>query len=834
MLSLKRFMILVMIAMLISLSSCVVIDTAALEIVDVEVNRETLKESYEIGKFNLSDIELLLTDARGHKRTIPLTSNMIENHEIDDLTVPGEHTIIYHYMVFSGSFVILMVYPNDPVDLSQYDLIVFSGQSHMQGYPYLSAPNHTMDPNAIEYFENTKTLASSATANGERIQCINPYTQSPFNCTRPSGATSPTFIDVVDQTFGEHSNIIGSSMVPHFTRAYASYGRQSFVMHIAEGATAISEWMRTDDLKRIQEQSLYEPILSSNNAFNLTHCQDFSGQGENSENETSVQYCQRAYLGDIRNGIMIDKISNGIETFKRDMPNHSIENRIFIWNQGERDASQMVNLNHIEASKALYKDSFLALWQQLKDEFSFDVAVITRLGLWNSLEKDLVIMAAQEELAIEHDDIIIGTRAMSYMPHYTYHEELGHGETSGYWANKDIQDAYAQTRDTYWVGGHNNRHVNDKGNRLIGERTALNVYRKLILDVNPLLEDELIPELSSYVHIPVNSIDFVNRSLHLDVGQSDLLDYTITPKLASLQDIRFESSNPEIATVNANGVVLAVSIGSTTISAVTDNGKVMSTCQVSVSKSQTEDGPDDLLFLDFRSPFDAMNNESYLPSYIELTPGLAVQYDAHQGASLLNPNGITTKSNSGWFLSDSFILDAHETDLLITMAFETFRATNTLFYTSQENAYYGPGVTWLGGMDGNFTGRFENDSINDNAHAWRPNHMETQNQTHAHIYIFTFRLSHQSICDLKAYQYQRNLINGEISLVKSFSAITDSWVFNAAYGNETAVIPYLAFNRLFVSFSSSHTQQTMAWVSFFRLSLGTYDLYEMAPWYQRQ
>jgi hypothetical protein len=379
-----------------------------------------------------------------------------------------------------------------------YDLIVFSGQSNMQGCPYLSAQSLKMATTALEYRHNTSNFENNNINNGETITRINPYTNKAFTCTKPSSASSPHYIknDELNQT--PHQNIIGSSMVPHFTRAYQNYGKKSVIMHIAEEARAISEFLKTNDLKVIQSQLEYLPILQKDNAFYLGNCQDFDGNGKNHSNPNLVDYCQRAYLGQIRNEVMMEKIKYGINLFQANYPNLIINHKIFIWNQGERDSDQMVDTKYPKASKAMYKASFLALWKQLKEEHQFDLAVIIRVGLWVSVETDAIIMAAQEELAKEHDDIIMGSRAMSYFPHYQFNQSLGHGEKIGYLKNIDINPLYEKTRDTYYLGNHQNRHVNEKGNQILGYKVAESVYRHLYLNLSPRLDKEIINEVNKY------------------------------------------------------------------------------------------------------------------------------------------------------------------------------------------------------------------------------------------------------------------------------------------------------------------------------------------------
>jgi hypothetical protein len=381
---------------------------------------------------------------------------------------------------------------------NHYDLIIFSGQSNMQGCPYFSAESINMASASLEYRHNTSSFTNNNINNGEKITRINPFTNKEFTCTKPSSASNQNYVKDDQITKRSQHNIIGSSMVPHFTKAYQKYGIKSFIMHIAEEARAISEWLKTEDLKIIQSNSEYLPILQKDNAFYLNNCQDFDGHGKNHSNQNLVNNCQRAYLGQIRNEVMMEKIKEGINLFQTNYKDLIINHKIFIWNQGERDSDQMVDTKYPSASKSMYKASFLALWKQLKKEHQFDIAVIIRVGLWVSLESDAIIMAAQEELALENDDIILATRAMSYFPHYEFDLSLGHGKKIGYLKNINIDPLYEKTRDTYYLGNHNNRHINEKGNQILGHKVAKSVYRYLYLKQAPILEKEIIDEVKKY------------------------------------------------------------------------------------------------------------------------------------------------------------------------------------------------------------------------------------------------------------------------------------------------------------------------------------------------
>ncbi|MBO4922545.1 MAG: leucine-rich repeat protein [Bacteroidales bacterium] len=80
--------------------------------------------------------------------------------------------------------------------------------------------------------------------------------------------------------------------------------------------------------------------------------------------------------------------------------------------------------------------------------------------------------------------------------------------------------------------------------------------------------------------IAVNSVELNKASLILPLGESETLVATVKPDNASDLDVSWESDHPEVATVNDQGLVTAVSEGTATITAKAINGK-SATCIVS-------------------------------------------------------------------------------------------------------------------------------------------------------------------------------------------------------------------------------------------------------------
>lgn len=93
---------------------------------------------------------------------------------------------------------------------------------------------------------------------------------------------------------------------------------------------------------------------------------------------------------------------------------------------------------------------------------------------------------------------------------------------------------------------------------------------------------------STYAYIEVNVVSYptkmwiFNTELNLEPENTFQLDYSISPYDVTETMLTWKSSNPAVATVDDNGKVTAVSMGATTITATTCNGKKDS-CKIIVS-----------------------------------------------------------------------------------------------------------------------------------------------------------------------------------------------------------------------------------------------------------
>lgn len=90
--------------------------------------------------------------------------------------------------------------------------------------------------------------------------------------------------------------------------------------------------------------------------------------------------------------------------------------------------------------------------------------------------------------------------------------------------------------------------------------------------------------------VAVKEIKLNKEHITLNVGDSETLIATIYPENVTNKKVRWNSSNEKIATITETGIITAKSEGTTTISAVTENGNKIATCKVTViTKTNSDD-----------------------------------------------------------------------------------------------------------------------------------------------------------------------------------------------------------------------------------------------------
>lgn len=85
----------------------------------------------------------------------------------------------------------------------------------------------------------------------------------------------------------------------------------------------------------------------------------------------------------------------------------------------------------------------------------------------------------------------------------------------------------------------------------------------------------------------VESIQFTENNIALDIGNEKQLELIITPSDVPDANVTLTVSDPSIVSLNSNGKIKALKAGTATITARTDNGKT-ATCKVTVNKAVPE------------------------------------------------------------------------------------------------------------------------------------------------------------------------------------------------------------------------------------------------------
>ncbi len=105
------------------------------------------------------------------------------------------------------------------------------------------------------------------------------------------------------------------------------------------------------------------------------------------------------------------------------------------------------------------------------------------------------------------------------------------------------------------------------------------------------LHDVDIPTTGTYVcgsNISVTGVSVSPTSVSLKQGETAQLTATVSPGNATNQNVTWSSSDNNVATVDANGVVTGVSVGNVTITVITEDGGFTAVCQVKIAEGIEE------------------------------------------------------------------------------------------------------------------------------------------------------------------------------------------------------------------------------------------------------
>ena len=348
------------------------------------------------------------------------------------------------------------------------DFFVFAGQSNMMGAAVLEPQVNTFTDQAWEYKYMPKLRGAETgsfvpaqnsagewyytdmdAAYGEYLNdlsyqsTLSNYSANTYFCPAMSNGTK----EFAAQS--EANMYPSASLPPYFATEYADYGHSSIYAHMAKGSAKIIHYFTADMM------SAYNALISAYNAENnksykLLTADDLTGAG----NAFDAKYAAM------------------LEDYATCAPDGSINNKCFVWLQGESDGGSYIE----------YKLKMQVLWEHLQT-LGFTHFFVLRVGYWGNTSI-LEIIKAQEDFCAENENCHIVTRAPSLIPHPS-------ATTENWWINEPDAE-YADCRDSYVVAGSSNHHFNEKAMQIFAERSAENIHRILHQGLDPILEEENI------------------------------------------------------------------------------------------------------------------------------------------------------------------------------------------------------------------------------------------------------------------------------------------------------------------------------------------------------
>lgn len=132
-------------------------------------------------------------------------------------------------------------------------------------------------------------------------------------------------------------------------------------------------------------------------------------------------------------------------------------------------------------------------------------------------------------------------------------------------------------KNVQWTSSNNSVATVDSNGVVISKNSGSTI-------ITATTHNGLKTEFFIEVETPVTNITLNSNEINLNPGGTFKLDATVNPSNASNKNIKWISANESIATVDKSGNVTADVAGTTYISAVSADGKVIATCTVNVSK----------------------------------------------------------------------------------------------------------------------------------------------------------------------------------------------------------------------------------------------------------
>ncbi len=237
--------------------------------------------------------------------------------------------------------------------------------------------------------------------------------------------------------------------------------------------------------------------------------------------------------------------------------NAEISDRFFTYKE-ENDQSQAVKYDY---AALFFEESFSGITTFMPLEFNYipdEISVIGYPGIVNG--KDTYDMWRSEGKLIDKDDYLL------------YYNAFTSGGNSG----SPVIVYNSQANSYRVVAIHTFASIN-----MISGGPHLNNKNKAII------EDWFL-KAQEFVECPLDSISLSKENLTLEQGERKALVATYSPEDAAGINLTWESSNPGIAEVDANGVVKEISPGAAEIVVAPENKCIKASCNVTVIASDPE------------------------------------------------------------------------------------------------------------------------------------------------------------------------------------------------------------------------------------------------------
>ena len=182
--------------------------------------------------------------------------------------------------------------------------------------------------------------------------------------------------------------------------------------------------------------------------------------------------------------------------------------------------------------------------------------------------------------------------------------------------------------------------------------------------------------------IPVTGITVTLQSMDLEVGDKVYLETTVEPIYATNRNVSYSSSNEECATIDNNGLITALAVGSSKLTATTEDGAFSASCDLTVSEKQSGGSgyvpveSDDILFVTssevLTDPISVSVTSNYKQIYVN-APGNKVEIEL---------KGVTIENNEN---SPIFVEDCDSIEISAKNGTTNYVVDSRAAYTADDD-----------------------------------------------------------------------------------------------------------------------------------------------------